>query len=231
MIAKKTFFNWSTGKDSAFALWKLLQDPQYSVEHLLTSVNSHFDRVSMHGLRRSLLERQLDALNIPASTLELPEAPSMEEYDDLMRSKIQSLKKQGFTHAAFGDIFLEDLKTYRDKKLAEEGLTGVYPLWKISTKELLTDFIDQGFKTILISINLNQMPEEFCGRIIDKEFLKDLPKNVDPCGENGEFHTFCFDAPIFEKPISFELGEKEFRSYPDPTNKDNSIRYAFQDLK
>lgn len=227
---KKTYFNWSTGKDSALALHKLMQNNDYSVDHLLTSVNTHHDRVTMHGLRRSLMEKQLESIGLPNSTLELPENPSMEEYDEIMNTKIQFFKENGFSHAAFGDIFLEDLKSYRDEKLASAGLKGLYPLWKQDTKDLIEEFIELGFKTIIVSINLEKLPQEFCGRIIDKGFLEDLPKSVDPCGENGEFHTFCFDGPIFNNPVNFKIGEQIIRSYSNPTRPAKEVKYAFQEL-
>ncbi len=208
-----------------------MQMEDYSVDHLLTSVNAHHSRVSMHGLRRSLMEKQLESIGLPYSTLELPENPSMEEYDELMHAKIQYFKANGFSHSAFGDIFLEDLRKYRDEKLASVGLEGIYPLWKRDTKELLEEFLSLGFKTILISINLEKLPQEFCGRVIDESFLADLPAEVDPCGENGEFHTFCFDGPIFKEAISFEIGEQIIRSYPNPSEPGKEVKYAFQELK
>jgi uncharacterized protein (TIGR00290 family) len=232
---KKTYFNWSTGKDSAIALHKLLQDPHYSVEKLLTSVNAHYDRVSMHGLRRSLMEQQVEAIGIPHTTIELPQEPTMDEYESKMKTVIAELKSEQFTTAAFGDIFLEDLKAYREKQLATVGIDTVFPIWKRETKELLHEFLDLGFKTIVVCTKSELLDESFAGRIIDHDFIKDLPSNVDPCGENGEFHTFCFDGPIFKKPISFELGEKTYREYENPSkdeahSNDKSMGFWFCDL-
>jgi uncharacterized protein (TIGR00290 family) len=217
----KTYFNWSTGKDSALALYYLLQDKNYDVAHLLTSVNKHHDRVSMHGLRRVLLQQQVDALDIPYSTIELPEEPSMTAYETLMRETVSGLHHQGFECAAFGDIFLEDLKKYREDQLATLNITTVFPLWKKDTKQLLTEFIELGFKAILVCINADLLDASFAGRIIDEQFIKDLPPGVDPCGEYGEFHTFCFDGPIFKKPINFEIGEKVYREYKRPESSAN----------
>lgn len=232
----KTYFNWSTGKDSALALYYLLQDKNYDVAHLLTSVNKQHDRVSMHGVRRSLLQQQINALDIPYSTIELPEEPSMGEYETIMRETVSGLQQQGFNCAAFGDIFLEDLKKYREQQLATLNIKTVFPLWKKDTRELLTEFIQLGFKAILVCINADLLDPSFAGRIIDEYFIKDLPPNVDVCGENGEFHTFCFDGPIFKEPIRFEIGEKVYRTYNAPasgadTSFQRDIGFWFCDLK
>lgn len=217
----KTYFNWSSGKDSALALYHLLQDEQYAVEELITTVNSHYNRVSMHGLRKELLLEQTNALNIKSSLIELPEMPSMEVYEQKMTDIVTRLKDDGFTHSAFGDIFLEDLKAYREKQLAEVGLKAVFPIWKRDTKKLIYEFLDLGFKTIIVCANSKYFNEDFVGTVIDKHFIDNLPIGVDPCGENGEFHTFCFDGPIFNKPISFTIGEKVYREYNTPKTDDS----------
>lgn len=218
----KTYFNWSSGKDSALALYYLLQDDLFSVEELVTTVNNYYRRVSMHGLRNELLKAQTDALNIPASLIELPEMPSMKVYEQTMLATVSKLKEKGFTHSAFGDIFLEDLRDYRDKQLAKQNLKAVYPLWKRDTKALLNEFLDLGFKTIIVCANSKYFDQDFVGTVIDKHFINNLPEGVDPCGENGEFHTFCFDGPIFKHPIKFAIGEKVYREYDHP-NTDDSV--------
>lgn len=218
----KTYFNWSSGKDSALALYHLLKDDRYSVDQLITTVNSHYNRVSMHGLRKELLNAQTNALGIPASLIELPEMPSMEVYEQKMTETISRLKSDGFTHSAFGDIFLEYLRKYRENQLAKEGFKAVFPIWKRNTKMLLNEFLDLGFKTIIVCANSKYFNEDFVGSVIDKNFIKNLPEGVDPCGENGEFHTFCFDGPIFITPIDFTIGEKVYREYDHP-NTDDSI--------
>ena len=222
MQNKKTYFIWSSGKDSALALHYLLQDKSYTVDHLITSVNAHHNRVSMHGLRRELLEQQTASIGIPSSTIELPEMPTMPEYETVMKATVSNLQQQGFEYAAFGDIFLEDLKVYREQQLAPLGIKAIFPIWKQDSRQLLNDFIDLGFKAILICIKSDLLDASFAGRIIDKDFLNDLPDNVDPCGENGEFHTFCFDGPIFKKPIPFTIGEKVYREYKAPENKEDN---------
>jgi uncharacterized protein (TIGR00290 family) len=209
----KTYFNWSSGKDSALALYYLLQDSTYSVEYLLTSVNASYNRVSMHGLRRALWQAQVQAIGIPHGTIELSEQPTNAEYEAEMHKKMLELKSSGFKCAAFGDIFLQDLRQYREQKLEPLGIKAVFPLWKKDTHLLLKELVELGFKAIIICVNADILEKSFVGRIIDAEFLKSLPNGVDPCGENGEFHTFCFDAPYFKYPIEFSLGETVLREY------------------
>lgn len=217
-MSKKLYFNWSTGKDSALALYYLKQNPEFEVSHLLTTINAHFNRVSMHGLRRELMEAQIKSIGIPFSTVELPEEPTMEEYEVLMNQALQPLKANGLHHTGFGDIFLEDLRKYREDKLAESGITTHFPLWKKDTKAILKEFLSLGFKSVVICAKSELLDESFVGRVIDEDFINDLPDNVDPCGENGEFHTFCFDGPIFSKPVEFEIGETVFKAYKNPEN-------------
>jgi uncharacterized protein (TIGR00290 family) len=214
----KSFFNWSGGKDSSLALYHALNDKSYSVEKLLTNVNNQYRRVSMHGVREELLEQQAASIGISLQKLILPDQPSMSEYEEQMVQTLRQLQKEKFTHSLFGDIFLEDLKTYRELQLAKVQITAVFPLWKRDTTKLIHEFIDLGFKTIVVCVKSELLDESFAGRIIDKDFLKDLPDNVDPCGENGEFHTFVFDGPIFRKPVYYKSGEKVFREYKAPAN-------------
>ena len=178
----------------------------------------------MHGLRKELLITQTNALNIPASLIELPEQPSMDVYEEKMTETVTRLKNNGFTHSAFGDIFLEDLKVYRELQLAKLDFKAVFPIWKRDTTALINEFLDLGFKTIIVCANSKYFGEDFVGTIIDKNFIDNLPEGVDPCGENGEFHTFCFDGPIFKNPIAFTIGEKVYREYNTPkTDNDDSI--------
>jgi uncharacterized protein (TIGR00290 family) len=177
----------------------------------------------MHGLRKELLIAQTEAINITSNLIELPEMPSMEIYEQKMLETVSRLKNEGFTHSAFGDIFLEDLRTYREEQLAKQNLKAVFPIWKRDTKELINEFLDLGFKTIVVCANSKYFNEDFVGTVIDKNFIDNLPEGVDPCGENGEFHTFCFDGPIFKNPIPFTLGEKVYREYDNPNTEDDSI--------
>ena len=228
---KKTYFNWSTGKDSAMALFTTLQNNnQLEITALVTAINAHHNRVSMHGLRRELLQQQAKVLNLPLHTIELPQNPSMEVYTNKMEAMVQKLKKEGYTDCIFGDIFLEDLRQYRENQLEKLAIKSHFPLWKKDTKKLILEFIDRGFKAIVLTINANQLDQSFLGRTIDKEFIQDLPKGIDPCGENGEFHTFCYDGPLFDKAIGFEIGEKIYKTYPSPQKEKEELGFWFLDL-
>ncbi|REC45378.1 MULTISPECIES: diphthine--ammonia ligase [Chryseobacterium] len=217
----KAIFNWSSGKDSALALYKILKEEKFEVTSLLTSINKEFQRISMHGVHVSLLEKQAESLGFPLIKMELPKEPSMEEYRELMSKTMNDLKSRGITHSIFGDIFLEDLKKYREDQLRSIGMEGVFPLWKINTTDLIREFLDLGFKTIVVCVNETYLDKSFAGRIIDEDFIKDLPENVDVCGENGEFHTFTFNGPIFKNPVEFEIGEIVKKTYPKPKSDEN----------
>lgn len=221
-MTQSAIFNWSGGKDSALALYKIRQSGHYAVQTLLTTISAPYQRISMHGVRTALLDRQAAALGLPCRQLLLPETPTMAAYEQLMASTMQELKGAGATASIFGDIFLADLRQYRENKLAELGLQAVFPLWGVPTSELIREFLGLGFKTITTCVNEKFLDQSFVGRVIDEDFLRDLPANVDPCGENGEFHTFVFDGPLFSQPISFEKGEIVYRKYtapaPQPTD-------------
>ncbi len=210
---KKAFLNWSSGKDAAYALYLLQQQKQYAVEKLVCTVNSEVDRVSMHGLRRELLLEQAKSIGIPLHIIPLQGNVSMDTYNRIMKEEMQRLRQESFTHSIFGDIFLEDLRKYREQQLQKVDLKAVFPLWKMDTKKLMQDFLKAGFKAITVSVNAAVLDNSFCGRIIDEEFLADLPASVDPCGENGEFHSFVFDGPIFNEPLNFRKGEIVAQTY------------------
>ncbi|KRB53674.1 diphthine--ammonia ligase [Flavobacterium sp. Root186] len=219
---KKTLFNWSSGKDSALTLYKILQNPEFKIECLLTSVNQQYQRISMHGVRVELLQAQAESIGIPLKIMEVPEMPTMEVYENVMIKTLTELKNQGIMYSVFGDIFLEDLRKYREEQLAKIGFEGIFPIWKIPSHDLIQEFISLGFKTIVVCVNERYLDKSFVGRIIDQNFINDLPENVDVCGENGEFHTFTFDGPIFSKPIHFEIGEIVYRKYEKPKSDDSS---------
>jgi uncharacterized protein (TIGR00290 family) len=221
-LKEKIIFNWSGGKDSALSLYRILQAQQYDVLCLLTSISEQYQRISMHGVRVDLLDSQAESVGLPLIKMSIPEMPTMEIYEKVMRATLTNLKTQGATASVFGDIFLEDLRRYRENKLSELDLKGIFPLWKTPTDKLIREFIDLGFKTITTCVNEKYLDKSFAGRIIDDDFLKDLPGNVDPCGENGEFHTFVFDGPIFKAPIPFDKGELVYRKYTPAKQKDNS---------
>lgn len=216
------FFNWSGGKDSSLALYRLLQDKRYEVVALVTTVNAEHQRISMHGVRRELLHEQARQIGIPVHEILLPDSPNMSDYEAAMQAGLQPLIDQGIRHCAFGDIFLEDLRAYREKQLEQAGVTALFPLWGASTHQLVKEFIDLGFKTTIVCTQADKLDASFAGRIIDEQFLADLPEGVDPCGENGEFHTFVFDGPIFQQPVNYRLGETVFRTYGTPDD-DNDV--------
>lgn len=217
-MKKKAYFNWSSGKDSALALYYAIQSNEFDIQYLFTSINSAFNRVSMHGVRAELVEQQAENIGIPLVKMELPEMPSMEDYERIMLNQIQFFVDKDIKHTLFGDIFLEDLRKYREDKLKPLGIEAHFPLWKKDTKEMLLEFLKLGFKTIVVCVNEKFLDQSFVGRVIDEDFIKDLPDNVDPCGENGEFHTFIFDGPIFNKPVEFEIGEIVHKKYEKPKN-------------
>lgn len=226
MEAKKVLFNWSGGKDSSLALYHLKKDKTFEITSLMTSISAEYNRISMHGVRKELLLEQGKAIGLPIKELLLPASPSMSEYDAIMKTVMTEVKTEGITHSAFGDIFLEDLKRYREERLAEVGLKALFPIWKRDTTELVKEFIDYGFKTIVVCVKGDVLDESFAGRVIDHDFIADLPKGVDPCGENGEFHTFAFDGPIFDYSIPFDIGDTVFREYKAPKDSDDSCLLA-----
>ena len=227
-LKKKAIFNWSSGKDSALALHKILAENEYEILALVTTINEKYRRISMHGIREELLEKQAESIGIPLVKIHLPDSPSMEEYNAVMQNHMLNFKYQGVEFSIFGDIFLEDLRKYREDKLAEIGMKGVFPLWKISTKELISEFLELGYKTIVTTVNEIHLPKKFVGQIIDEKFVRNLPKKVDVCGENGEFHSFCFDGPIFKFPIQFDLGETVYKTFPKPKTKENAKSSEFE---
>ncbi|QKJ30067.1 diphthine--ammonia ligase [Mucilaginibacter mali] len=216
----KCIFNWSGGKDSALALYHCLQNPDIEIKYLLTTVNDAMNRISMHGVREELLLRQAEEIGIPLYQVRLPEMPGMQEYDETMRGHLMHLKGEGITHSIFGDIFLEDLKTYRDQRLAEVGLTGIYPLWKRDTHELINEFLNLGFGTVIACTQ--ERLGHLAGQEITPELIAALPPDVDVCGENGEFHTYAFKGPIFKNEIKYQTGERVFKEYKAPKDTDDT---------
>lgn len=207
---KKAIFAWSGGKDSTLALHQIIQENEFEIVGLMTTLNSQHKRVSMHGIREDLLEKQATSLGYPLIKMWVQEGTN-EEYETQMEKVLLEYKSKGVSHVIFGDIFLEDLKEYRDQNLHKVGLLGHYPLWKKNTKMLVQEFLIKGFKTITCCINDQYLNESHVGQTITPEWLQSLPCEVDPCGENGEFHTFCFDGPIFKTPIKFEIKESVYK--------------------
>ena len=207
MARERVLFCWSGGKDSAMALYELERAGQYEIVALLTTVTEAYDRISMHGVRRSLLRQQAEAVGYPLHEVFLtPGAPNT-EYESKMREALLHFKAQGVTAVVFGDIFLEDLKLWREQKLAQVQLKGIFPIWKRDTRELIQTVIRLGFKTVLSCVDPKQLAPSFVGRVIDEQFVQDLPASADPCGENGEFHSFVYDGPNFQHPVPWTRGE------------------------
>lgn len=197
---KKVIFSWSGGKDSALALYKLLQDKTVEVVGLLTTINKNYRRVSMHGVPVELIQLQAQSIGLPLHIVYISQGTNS-EYEQNMAQKLQAFKEHGISHIGFGDIFLEDLKQYREEKTTQGGLDCLFPLWEIPTQEVINEFLDLGFRTLLCSVN-SELGEKFAGKELTKELIAELPENIDVCGENGEFHSFVFAGPMFQKTIN-----------------------------
>ena len=206
-MKKKVLMSWSSGKDSAWALYKLQQDPTVEIIGLFSTVNSEFDRVAMHGVRVELLKRQAESIGLPIELIEIPYPCSNEEYEKVMSAFVEQAKAKDIECFAFGDLYLEDIRQYRVDKLQNTGIDPIFPVWGIPTETLSKDMIASGLRTIITCIDPRKISKEFAGREYSKDFISDLPDGVDPCGENGEFHSFVFDGPMFSKSIDIKVGE------------------------
>ena len=200
-------YSWSAGKDSAFGLRTVLRDPAYEVRALLTTVTETYDRVSISGVRETLLDGQADTLDLPLIKVRIPPACPNDLYEQRMAFTLAGEHFRGIDHVAFSDLFLEDVRTYREERLAQVGKQGVFPLWGYDTKRLAQDMIAEGFRAIVVCLDPRVLDPTFAGRTFDLDFLADLPEKVDPCGENGEFHTFVWDAPMYRELIPCRTGD------------------------
>jgi uncharacterized protein (TIGR00290 family) len=200
-------FCWSGGKDSALALHTLLQQNNVSIAALLTTVTEGYERISMHGVRRELLKRQAQSIGLPLHEVRIPPQCVNPTYEARMEEALRFHYEKGVRKVAFGDIFLEDLRAYREKNLARIGMTALFPVWKRDTRELIRAFHANRFRAITVCVDPRILDSSFAGRELDESFFVDLPPRADPCGENGEFHTFVFDGPIFHFPIPVRTGE------------------------
>lgn len=199
--------SWSGGKDCALALDKILADPAFEVESLHTTIGIEKKRVGLHGVREELIEQQAENLGLPLTKLYLAPSTSNHKYEKVMSDFYRQCRDEHISGVVFGDIFLEDLKIYRETLLSKFSLDGIYPLWKQKTSSIVREFLERDFKSIICSADGKWFDEKVVGRMIDEEFLSSLPVGVDPCGENGEFHSFVFDGPIFRNPVRFVKGE------------------------
>lgn len=209
---ERIVLSWSGGKDSTMAAYHLLASQKYEIAALWTTVTEEFDRISMHGVRRQLLEEQAASLGIALHVMLIPRDCSNEIYEARMRDTLGEFKALGITKIAFGDLFLEDVKHYRDERLAQSGMSGLYPLWRRDTAELVRTFIGLGFKAILSCVDTQAIDASFAGRQIDHDLLRDLPEDADPCGEYGEYHSFVYAGPIFKQAIACKAGAVAMRT-------------------
>ncbi len=207
----KVILAWSGGKDSALALYELQKTENYEIAALLTTITRDYDRTSMHGLRRILLERQAQSLGFALEKVFISKNTTNEEYESKMREALAKYLTAGVSSVVFGDIFLEDVRKYREDNLSKIGMKAIFPVWKSDTTELAHTFIDSGFKAVITCVDSNVLDKVFVGRVFDEQFLSELPATVDPCGENGEFHSFVYDGPIFGERILHTIGEVVLR--------------------
>jgi uncharacterized protein (TIGR00290 family) len=210
-MKEQILFAWSSGKDSALALYELKRMETLEIAALLTTVTEGYDRISMHGVRRELLLDQVNALGYPLEEVSIPQNCSNEIYEQRMRQALEKYHQKKILSAAFGDLYLEDVRRYREERMGLIGMRCLFPLWGKPTPELARQFVDLGFRAIVACVDTEKLDGEFSGREYDAQFVSDLPKGVDPCGENGEFHTFAYDGPIFSRPVQVQRGERVLR--------------------
>ncbi len=226
---KKVLLSWSSGKDCAWSLHLLRQMPDVEVVALVTTLNAEANRVAMHAVRRELLEMQAERTGLPLWAVDLPWPCSNEDYESRMRSVCERARAEGIDAVAFGDLFLEDVRAYRVKQLADTGLEPLFPAWGIPTAELAREMIAAGMKAKITCVDPSRLPSAFVGRDFDAEFLDSLPAGIDPCGENGEFHSFVYDAPVFSKPIRVRKGvviQRDGFVFADVAPDENSSAYS-----
>jgi uncharacterized protein (TIGR00290 family) len=216
---RKTMLSWSSGKDSAWALHVLRQDPDVRVDGLFCTINEAFERVAMHAVRVTLLQMQADSVGLPVQLIPIPYPCSNAEYAKIMNGFVAREKERGVECFAFGDLFLEDIREYRERTLSGTGIEPIFPLWGMDTRTLSTTMLESGLRAQVTCVDPSQLAPEFSGREYDTNFLTDIPPGVDPCGENGEFHSFAFDGPMFVHRINIKVGET--------TNRD---KFVFTDL-
>ncbi len=206
MERKKAWLSWSSGKDSAWSLEVVRRQDEFDVQALLTTVNAEYHRVAMHAVRESLLRAQAESAGVPLVTVPIPNPCPNTAYEEAMAAAIERARAGGITHMIFGDLFLEDIRRYREDKLAGSGIEPVFPLWGLDTRQLAREMVDGGLRAMLTCVDPRKLDRSFAGRRFDAELLADFPPEIDPCGENGEFHTLACEGPMFRAPIEFERG-------------------------
>ncbi len=205
-MKRKTLVSWSSGKDSAWALYKLQQETEIDLVGLFCTVNNEFNRVAMHAVRVELVQKQAESIGLPLEIIEIPYPCSNDIYEEIMALFVENAKKANIEHFAFGDLFLEDVRKYREEKLNGTGITPIFPIWGIPTDKLSKEMIGSGLKAVITCVDPKQIPKELIGREYNESFLNDMPEGVDPCGEKGEFHSFVFDGPMFKKHLEISVG-------------------------
>jgi uncharacterized protein (TIGR00290 family) len=236
-MKQKAIFFWSGGKDSALCLYKIIRENKYEIVSLVTTISADLKRVSMHGVREELIEAQAANIvlmdgtkGVPLDKMYINSHSTNVEYEKALESILEKYKSKGISKVIFADIFLEDLRVYRENFLSQFGMKGVYPLWKIPTTELIYEFIELGFKTSICCCDSHLFNEHILGKTLDEELIRSFPPEVDPCGENGEFHTFTFSGPVFSKDIPVSTGEKVLKVYELESGKTRERGYWFIDL-
>ena len=220
MEKKKTLLSWSTGKDAAWTCLQLMQDPTIEVVGIFCSVNAQYQRTAVHSVRIELLKQQAAAMNLPLDIIEIPYPCSNVEYEAIMDAFVEQAKQRGIVNFAYGDLFLADIKNYRENNLKGSGIDATFPLWELDTQQLACDMLAGGQKAIVTCVDPRRLSADFVGQVFDEAFLDKLPDDVDPCGENGEFHTFVFDSPLFSETIDIKTG-----------NINSEGRYTWIDLE
>lgn len=226
---KKAYFNWSSGKDSALALYKAMQSGIYDIQSLFTIIKKNGSKIAMHEIGIDLLKRQAKSIGIPLTILELDLTASSDEYKKLMKMYMEKFKEGQINTALFGDLYLQELRNQRVENCKQQGIQAEFPLWNSNPDELMREFIALGFKSIVTCVDGAVLDESFVGRVIDESFLRDLPDGVDICGENGEYHSFVFDGPIFSNPVEFKIVKRYYIDYPNETNTRQN-RYWYLEL-
>ncbi len=210
-MKEQVLVSWSGGKDSALALGEILSSENYAVAALLTTITRDSDRISMHGVRRELLSRQAHALSLPLHEVFISNGATNDEYEWQMKEALAVYFKHGVRQIVFGDLFLEDIRRYRESFLKRIDMQPLFPIWQRDTSELIREFLRSGFRAIVVCVNAEKLDSTMVGQLIDQDFLSRLPRSVDPSGENGEFHSFVFDGPLFNEEIKFTVGETTLR--------------------
>jgi len=211
VVRERILVSWSGGKDSALALYEIQKNDRYEILALLTTVTEDYDRISMHGVRRILLEQQAESMGYSLEKVFISRNASNEEYGSRMLEVLAKYLAAGVSSVVFGDVFLEDVRKYREDNLSKIGMKGIFPIWKRDTSELAQTFMDLGFKAVITCVDSNVLDKRFAGRVYDERFLSELPDTADPCGENGEFHSFVYDGPIFRERILYTTGDVVLR--------------------